>query len=378
MPDIAENKKVYHHIDLLRFAFSVLVVYYHVLNANILPYVTNPRFEELGHLVRYSSNIVICFFLISGFFLYRSFRSHPNQSIFEYIVSRVVRLWPVMAVDMIAEAVLSGNFNWQRTLINGMFLQCSGISLEYRGILWYVSAFFFATIFLYAVLKTCSERASGLVIALVTYFCTAFLVNYNNGLIGGRETVLYVLNIGILRGVAFMGTGILLAMIQEKLSAMLKLTPVSRLTETVLFCIKVILEGLALYFLYIYFLRSQSMSNHIVLVLVFSLFLLCLVSEKDPLGQLLNRKPFGYPGKYAYSIYVMQGTGFLLLQKTLWKNETFVSNVWLAIGVSTLVPVAVGIAAYYLVEKPCSDAFQKWYSKYRIAVKRERERADDR
>lgn len=372
MPNVIAKKEIYHHIDMLRFVFSVMVVYYHVLNANIIPYVTDPIYEELGHQVRYSSNIVICFFLISGFFLYRSFRSHPDQSIFEYIVSRVVRLWPVMAVDMVAEAVLSGNFNWQRTLINGFFLQCSGISLEYRGVLWYVSAFFFATIFLYAVLRTCSERTSGLVIALVSYFSTAFLVNYNNGLIGGRETVLYVLNIGVLRGVAFMGTGILLAMIHEKLSVMLKLAPVSKLSETVLFCIKAILEGCALYFLYIYFLRSQSMSNHIVLVLIFSLFLLCLVSGKDPLGRIFNRKIFGFPGKYAYSIYVMQGAGFLLLQKTLWKWEAFVSNVWLAIGVSTLVPVAVGIAAYYLVEKPCAAVFQKWYAKYRMAAARER------
>lgn len=366
--DATVKREYQHHIDLMRFIFSVIIVYYHILHASIMPYVTDERYAQLAEPLNYSTNIVICFFILGGVFMYRSFASRPELSIFEYIVGRVVRLWPVLVFAMLAEAVLVGKIDWNRTLINAAFLQCSGLSLENKGILWYVSSFFFSSIFLYAILRSFSRRKAAFVISLLVYFCTAFLINYNNGLIGGRDTVLYVLSIGVLRGVAFTGVGILLAIICEKLRAMLELAPLSDLSQKILFVVKAVTEILALRFLYNYFLLSKRVSNHIVLVLVFSLFLLCLLSKNDPLGLVLNRKIFGFCGKYAYSIYVMQGTSFYILQKTLWKSEAFVSNVWLALALSTAFALAVGIGTYYLVERPLAGLYGKWYKKYRTAL----------
>ena len=359
------KKEFFHHVDLMRFVFSVLIVYYHILHANIIPYVTDPRYAKLAKLNNYSSNIVICFFIISGVFLYRSFRANSDQSVFDYIVSRVIRLWPLMMAAFMLEALLVGNIDWSRTLINAFFLQCSGISLEYRGMLWYVSSFFFASIFLFAILRSFSLRKALFAISLIVYFSCAFLVNYFDGKIGSRETVLYVINIGTLRGVAFIGCGILLAAIQERLQEMSETAPLSRPAQVVLFIAKIVTEALCLLFLYDYFLRSQRQSNHIILVLIFCLLMLCMMSKKDPLGIILNRKNFGFCGKYAYSIYVMQGTGFLILQKTLWLYDPFLSNVPIAIIVSTLFLVAVGIAGYYLVELPCANLYRKWKVKYR-------------
>lgn len=359
----APKKEFFYHIDLMRFIFSVIIVYYHILHASIMPYVTNARYAQLAEPLNYSTNIVICFFIIGGVFMYRSFASRPELPVFEYIVSRVVRLWPVLVF-----AMLVGKIDWNRTLINAAFLQCSGLSLENKGILWYVSSFFFSNIFLYAILRSFSRRKAAFGISILVYFCTAFLINYNNGLIGGRDTVLYVLSIGVLRGVAFTGVGILLAMIYEKLRAMLELAPLSDLSQKILFVIKAATEILTIRFLYNYFMLSKRVSNHIILVLVFSLFLLCLLSRNDPLGLVLNRKVFGFCGKYAYSIYVMQGTSFYLLQKTLWNSEAFVSNVWLALAVSTAFAVAVGIGTYYLVERPCAGLYSKWNRRYRSAL----------
>lgn len=213
-----------------------------------MPYVTDPVYGELAVRNNYASNVVICFFILSGVFLYQSFRARPEQGVFAYIISRVVRLWPVMMVSMISEAMLSGRVNWSRILVNAFFLQCSGISLEIKGLLWYVSAFFFASVFLYAILRSFGFRKAILLISIIVYFICTFLVNRFNGKIGGRETVLQILNIGVLRGVAFIGVGILIGVIHQYLSEMTELAPISQLSHIILSFVVAVTEFLALRF----------------------------------------------------------------------------------------------------------------------------------
>lgn len=364
-------KKHYYHIDLLRFLFSVLIVYYHLLHSNIMPYVTDPMYTNLAALNNYSENIVVCFFVLGGVFLYRSWKSDPNRTVFEYLVSRVVRLWPVLMVSMLLEGIFSGNLNWNRTLINAFFLQCSGLSLEYRGILWYVSAFFFASMFLYTLLRTLPHRKALFAISIASYFSCVFLINYFGGQIGNRETVMYLLNTGLLRGVGFMGIGILLDAVLDSLSEMFAVAPLTFPARIILSLVTVLTEALCLCFLVRYFLRSPAVGNHFVLVLVFCLLLACLLSRNDPLGFLLNRRQIGYPGRYAYSIYAAQGASFVLLKKTLWTSKFFMSRIPLALIGSVLFTLLLGIAVYYLVELPCTGLYHRWLSRYQSAVNTE-------
>lgn len=353
------NKKRYYHIDLMRFVFAVLIVYYHII-PYIMQVYTNPLYEELRTRSKNASNIVGCFFMISGVFLYRSYRTNPEASVFKYICSRVVRLWPVFATAILVETIANRNFDWQRVLIKITFLQCSGISLEVRGILWYVSSFFFVSIFLYAILKCFSERMSGFILSLITYLSVVFMINYTGGGLFGRETVLYVLNLGIISGIAFTGAGILIAIISEKTSGK---TPSSPETRMLLFLFKLLIEIGSVIFMYRFFLQSMQISNKIVLIIVFSSFLLCILSENDPIGIALNRKWIGYPGRYAYAIYVMQDTSFDILRMTLWKNNQIVANTWLNLVLSVGFSVLLGTAVYYTIEKPSTNLYLRWCKK---------------
>ena len=361
-------KKHYYHIDMMRFVFSVIIVYFHILNASIIPHVSDPRYKELAGTVSVARIVVVYFFIISGLFLYRSFRANPGQSIFEYIVGRIVRLWPVLMLAVVLEALLSGQGTWQRILLNGSFLQCSGLSLEYKGILWYVSSFFFASIFLYAILRSCSGRTAAILISLLSYFGMTLLINYYEGKIGGRETVFYVINMGVVRGVTFVGMGILAAMVFEKLQEMTRLAPLSPGAQKVLFGGKLLAELGTVAALYAYFVVDGESGNYTVLVLTFLAALLAMVSEKDPMGMVLNRKIFGFLGKYAYSIYVMQETSFLVMKKTIWRSEPLLSHVGLTLVLSTACSLALGIAVYHLVEKPFADLYYKWYKRYKAAL----------
>jgi peptidoglycan/LPS O-acetylase OafA/YrhL len=154
-------------------------------------------------------------------------------------------------------------------------------------------------------------------------------------------------------------------MVYEKLCNMLDIAPPSAWFNRILFGVKLVFEIFAVIYLVRYFLLSARTSNHMELIIIFSVFLLCLVSDNDPLGRILNRKWIGFAGKYAYSIYVVQQAGFIILKKTLWTSESFTSNVWLALSVSVLFVVALGIAVFYIVEQPCTRLYQKWYRRYK-------------
>lgn len=347
-----------YHVDLLRFLFSLIIVYYHILHANIMDYVTDPLYTTLGEKCSFSSNIVVCFFILSGLFMYRSYVKKPDTPIFGYICGRAARLGPVLITALLAEGLVSG-FNWPRILLNSLFMQCSGLSLEYRGILWYVSSFFFSSIFMYAILSILKEKKGMFVIALLTYLSTTFLVNHGNGSIGGRETIYYVLNLGVLRGVSGIGIGMLLAFIHDNFRIRQN-GAASGWKKWIGFAVRLGIEGVTSYYCIRYFMLSERVGNHLVLVVVFCILLLSALSAGSPIAMVFNRKPFGYLGRYAYSIYVMQQTGFYILRKTIWQNTAFTDNVALCLIISTILVAALGVVTYHVVEKPCIKLYKKW------------------
>lgn len=362
---LEQKNERYYHIDFFRFVFAAIIVYYHILHSNIIPYTNGMQaYADLAGLCNYASNIVAIFFIISGVFLYRSYEKNANrQSVFEYILGRVVRLAPVLIFAIVLESVLNKDFNFERNIINMFFLQCSGLSLEYKGILWYVSSFFFVSIFYYALLSNTSKKKALLLISILTYLSFVFRINYSNGSIGGRETVLYVINLGVLRAIGDMGWGILLAVIYKKLHFM-KTVTAQKKNSLVVTGLSWIAEIASLIWLFDYFLRSTRVKNHILLIIIFSVLLLIMLSSSSLTRKLLNRKFFGALGKYAYSIYVVQQSSFILMRKTLWLNAELIAIPWIALSVSTLCSVIFGIMAYYMIEKPCAGLYSKWHNTY--------------
>lgn len=93
-------------------------------------------------------------------------------------------------------------------------------------------------------------------------------------------------------------------------------------------------------------------------ILIFSIIIMDFIYQWGYIAQLLNHKIFGHLGKWSYSIYMMQFPCFAYLKKSLWiKNSAGDSKTILLISVS--ICVGVGIATYYLIERPLS----KWLKK---------------
>ena len=110
-----------------------------------------------------------------------------------------------------------------------------------------------------------------------------------------------------------------------------------------------------------FFFKEKAYNNHFIVVVVFSALLLCMLTQKGILSRICSNKIIGGAGKYAYSVYVMQLISFYILQRTLWKNTDFVQNHALrCIAVSVLFSVVLGIAVYYIIEKPSARLLKKF------------------
>ena len=96
------------------------------------------------------------------------------------------------------------------------------------------------------------------------------------------------------------------------------------------------------------------------MVILFPVFFACLLTRKGVFSRLTDHKFVGLPGRYAYSIYVMQEVAFEVLGKTLWKNTPFLrDHPVAAITVSILLTAALGILVYHIVEKPAASWLKK-------------------
>lgn len=201
--------KRYYNIEALRFLFALMIIYYHILHANIMNYVNeNSVYTTLQTLSDNAGFIVECFFIISGYFLCETFFKKTEQSTLDFVLKKIFRLGPVLWFSILV-GILGFSQKIQPAVFNSLFLQCIGLSLEYKGINWYISPLFWASIFYFALLKSCENKKANLAIGVLVYFSYLVNISYLNGGFG-RETVFGVVNLGLARALAGIGLGYLI------------------------------------------------------------------------------------------------------------------------------------------------------------------------
>ena len=352
-----EKSEKLYHIELLRFIFSVIIVYYHILHANIMNNVGTAaeQYKALNTSCDYAWMIVECFFILAGFFLYFSFWRNPEQSFGSFVQKKIARLWPVLAFSVILGII----FFKQKIgvqIFNLFFLWNVGIGKAYGGINWYISPYFWTMLFYFGLLKCVKQKKSqNLIIAILVYF--SYVITNQNGF--GRETIDIGISLAMIRAVASIGMGYLLAVITESFEPFLQALAENK-TKDIIFRIFVsVLEIICCACLTIHFLYKKYAYNaQFIVIIEFSILLLCLVSKKGILSILFNHKYFDI-GKYSYSIYVMQQTIFWALQRSFWKTSIVQSNIPATIILSLVICVISGIIVYKFIEKPFGKLLSK-------------------
>ena len=355
------NQK-YYNVEFLRFAFAICIVYFHLLHSFMMDHTGNANlYLWLAQQSKYAKYIVECFFIISGYFLYHTIQRHPDMTTQSFVRKRVIRLWPVLACSIIISAVFFGKSIYA-SFVDLLFLQSSGLATDWQGLNWYVSAFFVVELF-YFVLYRCFRNSSKmkLLICILIYFGYEININAMDGGFG-RKMFHGVINLGMARAVAGIGLGYLFAIEWEAFTEKWKekKTEQKKVDNRGFWLISA-LEILTLSMLLVdFFYSEKAYDNQFIVVILFSVFFACLLTRRGVFSRLTDHRCTGFPGRYAYSIYVMQEVAFAVLKRTFWKNTTFLHDYPVkAIGISIFATVALGVLTYHLVEQPAARALRK-------------------
>lgn len=362
----AMNKRM-KNVESVRFLFCIMIVYFHILHSNILPYVgSNAVYEVFAGYSQNAEYIVEGFFIISGYFLFRSMQSKPGLSVKRFIMDKVVRLGPVLWLAVIIDALFFSSDIYY-AIFQGLFLQCVGVSLIYQGTNWYVSAFFLGSIFVFALMKLLKGRRAVFVLAVLVYFSYVININYTGGLFG-RETVFCFLSLGLLRAIGGLGLGYLIGYAQSEFFAsrwwkkFRQSSIPSRLSFRVcrfgVFSVLEIVAAAVLLVTWFYYPRAYD--DLFIIVIMFTVLFCCMIFDGGILSKILDNPVTSWMGKFSYSIYVMQQVGFYILMRTLWKNTPLLEeHPVYVVAFSVLFCVGIGIAVYYLVERPSIRLYRR-------------------
>jgi len=291
----ANTAKRFGNIDALRFIFCIVIVYYHVFHRNIIPYTADtPIYDYLARLSSSAGWSVEFFFIIGGLFLYRAYRSKPNLTISEFAYDKLIRLWPVLFFFFILDYFTYRSYNIYQIVINLFFLQNSGLALNQSGSSWYVSPFFLISIFYFMLLKKFNNRKLNLFIIILVYLAYSLNINYTAGKFS-RVEVGYVINLGMMRAVASIGLGYLLGLAYDRLSAIelkRKFIQNDKLRKWIVFTILSVLEVVCLWFLLKNAFAGRIFDNQIIIIILFSILLMCFLANRGIVSLVLNHRIF--------------------------------------------------------------------------------------
>lgn len=130
-----------YHVDALRFILAAMIVLYHILHSAIIPY-TGTAVDTYNHYAQRmnsASLIVQCFLVMGGYYLYGTLKKNPT--FWDFLAGRFVRLWPVLAFSVLL-LVLMGYESLEDAFLDVFMLRATGLSLSWRGIIWYIGPFF--------------------------------------------------------------------------------------------------------------------------------------------------------------------------------------------------------------------------------------------
>ncbi len=340
----------HYNIDFIRFILAIEVVYFHILHSSIMGYTgDNAVYTHLADMSAMGGRAVELFLIIGGYFLYRSFCKSGSESFVIQAGRKAMRLWPVVAFY----AVFAFIFNLEKIeniIYMASFTYSTGLSVDNAGVLWYIGPYFLVTLFILLLLKNMKRGHYVILLSVMVYF--GYVINIvSTGGSFGRTVVLGFLSLAMLRVLAGIGLGVLLAVFNEEHGKHFKQMNNAKMWYKIIWTL--IEAGLSIALIKLIILGDGSIDKGFLTVILFVVLFISIVNKKGFISQALDRPVLGALGKYSYSIYVIQKLGFFLLRKTLWKNAELLEGYpALSIFLSVLIIVGMGIGLYYLVEKP--------------------------
>ena len=279
--------------------------------------------------------VVEFFFILSGFFLYRSYLRQQTGCV-DFTKRRLKRTYVVYLIAcfmafalqifprILTQPHLLSVNDFIKLLPELLLMQNIGIySGGYNYPLWYYSVLIWGGAIWYAILRFNAKACVNIVLPLfvLSYYSWHF-GNYDSLEVWGHHGI-YV---PFFRGLADMGTGILLA-------CLVPYVPVNSLSKLVMHFMTITSLPLFAYLLY-----AQASYDKYCLILI-PLILLDCIHKDGLLGKLLNRRVFSFMGGVSFEMYVLHFPLILLFNKV--KNVCGISASPLSVFVVYVVLITI-------------------------------------
>lgn len=353
------QKQKIKNIEFLRFIFSIMIIYVHILQFSVYTYNLYPEFPLYIKLYNKCLDSYLCvdyFFIVGGFFLYKTLVK-KNLSTIEYAKKRFIRLWPLLALSIFLFWVLSlfniCKFYSYGNLLSLFFIYDSFFKEHLvdfyfnNGCSWFICSLFWCSIFYHYLYKNFDKKTTNLIIALIVCYSYTTILNYSEGTITGVSfKTISGMSGGLLRGLGGLGLGYFIGMFWQNFGNKIQNFEIkSKLKADLVFLTVSALEiYIFIFLIYNSLFHQISYRNDFVLLLIFCILFVSFLAQKGLLSKLLDNNLSEYLGQYAYSIYIMQGIGLAIANYFIWNNQAFVlSHPYLNIATTILICILIGI-----------------------------------
>lgn len=357
-----ENKhKYFYNVDFLRFLLAITIVIYHCSTRNYL-YKFFPNVEWLSSFYKNASDAnlsVDMFFIISGFFLFYTFK---EIDVFEFIKNRLIRLYPLILFYSMLTIFMSiyvfeiPNYLPYKEFYRLLLIDNIGFSLKSVGLTWFVSVSFWISLFYFYSYKHLNRKFFNFLNALLVLFCFVFFIHSFNGRLGAAHyCVSYynIFNVGVMRGIAGIGTGYFMFLLYNSLSVYNN-TKFKSIISTILECSLI-------YFVFNHLVFQRLHYSNLIVIIAFCTLFILFTLQNGLLSTLLNNNFSKLLGKYSYSIFMVHIFVLQVFDVYIFKTHPSVIisyGYWNIVSI-VLCSIIVAVLVHHLFEVPIAKKLKQ-------------------
>lgn len=348
-----ENKhKYFYNIDFLRFLFAITIIIFHCSTKNyIYKFFSNVDwFSKFNINASCGTLCVDMFFIVSGFFLFYTLK---EISTVDFIKNKLIRLYPLIVIYSIFHIIMMifafkvPNYMPYEELYRLLLIDNIGFNMKGTGLTWFVSVLFWVHLLYFYSYKNLNKKLFNLLNCIFVLFCFGFILHVLNGRIGGHfQYYFYIFNIGVMRGIAGVGTGYLLYLLYNSLSVY-ENTKFRSLIATVLECS-------LMYFIFYHLIFHKLPYTDMILIIAFCALFLLFTLQYGLLSKFLNNNFSKILGKYSYSIFLTHIFVLDMFKIYLYKLHPNLITTYGYLNIAFIVgcSIVVGVLVHHLFEVP--------------------------
>ena len=335
------------NIEFLRIIFTLVILDRHFFD----------RLEiwTIGH------QAVILFFIISGFFLAKTFS--PNKSVLQYILNSIIRFCPLILVGACLRCLFVSPVKIEGILSEVFLFSATGIcdGRPYNAVSWYISVLFWVSLLYIYLLKTRKRETVNLALAIISFLGIIGLNKRGftiNQFLGDKGDIGYIFEMTLIYGMVLIAVGYFTWLLYEQLRNMVEPT----LGRKIFFTI--IEAALLFYSVAMMHIEAVSITNFAFLCMVFCALIILFSLKIGYVSRLLERGIWTKLAKYCLAVYLTQAVVMWGIFSWCFKqyNRLLMEHKCLTILSVLAVCCLIGVWAHHIIEKPCARFLKRLFS----------------